>query len=190
MNHCQSIPWEICNCKCVSVPHPSTGLSLSAACGSEGPFGSSGPRAFLEILPEMRKMTIHFQTAESVQMWRRKMFQNQNSTAWWMKSDVCSHCTRTVAPCCLRLRLGLLCCFINQGIMRLAEIQSGGRLILPTPPAALNVGLLIPQHIISIRGTSLKVERRSKCTEERAAHFLLPDCTCFFAVSVLVDDRL
>lgn len=53
--------------------------------------------------------------------------------------------------------------------MRLAEIQSGRRLILPTPPAALKVGLLIPQHIISIREASLKAERSSECTEERAA---------------------
>lgn len=62
--------------------------------------------------------------------------------------------------------------------MRLAEIQAGRRLILPTPPAALKVGLLIPQHIISIRAASLEVEGRSERVEERrAAHSLPSDCT-------------
>lgn len=39
----------------------------------------------------------------------------------------------------------LACCFINQGIMWLAEIESGRRLIFPTPPAALKVALLTLQ---------------------------------------------
>lgn len=72
--------------------------------------------------------------------------------------------------------------------MRLAEIQSGRRLILPTPPAALKVGLLIPQHIISIRGASQEVEGRSECREQRAAALssvpLLSDCTRSFALSL------
>lgn len=63
--------------------------------------------------------------------------------------------------------------------MRLAEIQAGRRLILPTPPAALKVGLLIPQHIISIRAASLEVEGRSERAEERRElqHSLPSDCT-------------
>lgn len=39
----------------------------------------------------------------------------------------------------------LACCFINQGIMWLAEIESGRRLIFPTPSAALKVALLTLQ---------------------------------------------
>lgn len=72
--------------------------------------------------------------------------------------------------------------------MRLAEIQSGRRLILPTPPAALKVGLLIPQHIISIRRASQEVEGRSECREQRDAALssipFLSDCTHSFALSL------
>lgn len=59
-----------------------------------------------------------------------------NATQKWFKS----------AP--LGLKVMVACCFINQAVMWLAEIESWRRFILPTPLAALKLPLLTLENVL------------------------------------------